>query len=353
MSLAPSFLARIASPSIRTVFLCGCGGGFDFVHGMLLYPFLTRLGKRVVIGSYSFGDPDRIGGEAPVVFERGTAVAKRVSARSLADQEYAPEVHLAAFLDDRFPEQSPHAIYAYYARSFSVPLLSELYRELVERHAVDAIISVDGGSDSLMRGDEEGLGDPIEDCVTVTTVAGLAGVELKLLLTVGLGCDRYNHVSDAASLRAIAELTAAGGFLGAAAVEPSSEAFRFYRDCVAFLERRHAFRSVLAGAVISACEGGFGETVPARLANRLGSTGPWLWPLMSIIWAFDPAAVVERSLMARWIREETDVLGCHLAVARGREGLAHHRAVENLPSHEAVRGPASVWQRQRNGRHEP
>ena len=30
--LVPTFLRMLADPSIKTVMLCGCGGGFDFVH---------------------------------------------------------------------------------------------------------------------------------------------------------------------------------------------------------------------------------------------------------------------------------------------------------------------------------
>ena len=58
--LVPTFLRRLADPALRTVLLCGCGGGFDFVHGLTLYPELRRLGKEVVIVSYSFGLPERI-----------------------------------------------------------------------------------------------------------------------------------------------------------------------------------------------------------------------------------------------------------------------------------------------------
>ena len=58
--LLPGFVRRLASPEIRTVLLCGCGGGFDFVHALMLWPELRRLGKQVVVGSYSFGDPRKI-----------------------------------------------------------------------------------------------------------------------------------------------------------------------------------------------------------------------------------------------------------------------------------------------------
>ena len=69
--MVPSFLARLASPDIRSVLICGCGGGFDFLHGMLLWPALRLLGKKVVIGSCSWGEPDLLYEDAPVVFSEG------------------------------------------------------------------------------------------------------------------------------------------------------------------------------------------------------------------------------------------------------------------------------------------
>jgi hypothetical protein len=337
--LTPRFLARLADPSIATVLLAGCGGGFDFVHAAALYPDLVRMGKRVVWVSFSFGDPARIGGEAPVVFERDGALVKRVTAQSIPDGYYGPEVHLAGFLDERFPERAPHGILACNARRFTVPTLRALYRKLAREQQVDAAVLVDGGSDSLMRGDEEGLGDPVEDAVSVTAVADLHELRERILITVGLGCDRYNQVSDAASLRAIAELTAAGGFLGAVALHAGSPAFAFYRDALDHLDARQPFRSVLSGAVISAGEGGFGrEAVPARLRKRVREGEIFLWPLMSMLWAFEVREVAKRSLITGWIREQSTVLGCHAALEEGRLALGEAlRGVEELPRHVEMR----------------
>lgn len=339
----PRFLARLADPAVKTVLLSGCGGGFDFVHAAMLYPELLRLGKRVVHVSYSFGDPGRIGGEAPVVFEMDAAVVKRVTARSEPDGYYGPEVHLASFLDRRFPERAPHSLYACNARKFTVPSLRAFYAHLAREHAVDAIVIVDGGSDSLMRGDEEGLGDPVEDAVSITAVADLTEVRERILLTVGLGCDRYNHVSDAASLRAIAEITAAGGFLGSVALHEGSPAFDFYRDALDHIDARQRFRSVLSGSIVSAGEGYFGrDVVPERLRTRVRPGEMFLWPLMAMVWGFDVEAVARRSLISRWIRDIDTPIGCQLAIAQGRQTLGEAlRGVEELPSHVEMRAPGS------------
>lgn len=332
--LLPSFLTRLADPEIRNVLLCGCGGGFDFVHALLLFPELQRLGKRVVIGSNSFGQPTDIDG-GTTVFDVDGVVAKRVNARCRAPRHYGPEVHICAFLDERDAAGAPHEVYAWYARAFTVPLLRQLYEQLIAEHDIDAVVLVDGGSDALMAGDEEGLGDPIEDAVSVATVASLPGLMAKLLLTVGLGSDRFNHVSDAASLRAVAELTDRGAFLGAVGIEPGSEGFELYASCLAHVDARQSFRSVLASNIRAAVRGGFG---PAGSAAR-ATDSIFLWPLMAMVFAFDVDRVAERSLMVRWLRECATVLDCHLAVERGRRDLGDRlRPVEELPLHSEWRG---------------
>lgn len=336
--LLPTFLRQLASPAIKTVLLCGCGGGFDFVHSLTLYPELLRLGKTVVIGSYSFGDPNKIAG-AVDVFNEGGAIVKRVTAMSTPPQYYGPEVHVCSFLDLRFPSSAPHFIYAYYARSFTVPLLTRLYQQFIAHHSIDAIVLVDGGSDSIMAGDEEGLGDPIEDCVSVTAVAALPGLKARVLISIGLGTDRFNHVSDAASLRAIAELTRMGGFLGAVSLEPEAWGSRFYRECLEHIYHRQGFRSVLAGTIASAIEGWFGrEEVPPVLQQRVEPGQLFLWPLMAVLWGFDVETVARRSRIAKWIRECQTVGDCYTALQAGRHDLsAGLREVENLPRHEEMR----------------
>jgi hypothetical protein len=96
--------------------------------------------------------------------QEDTEVVKLVTARttSLAKDRYAPEIHLCSFLDQEFPASAPHQMYASYARSFTPMGLYRWYSTLCRAEKVDAVLLVDGGSDSLMVGDEAGLGDPIE-----------------------------------------------------------------------------------------------------------------------------------------------------------------------------------------------
>lgn len=182
--LLPTFVARLADPAIRTVMLCGCGGGFEFI----------------------------------------------------------------------------------------------------DTHSVDAIVLVDRGSDSLMTGDEEGLGDPIEDAVSVAAVASLRGLRAKVLifgrarngpLQPRLGCrfaSRCRGVDPGGRLPRGRQPGALGSGSG------------FYRDCGEHIYERQGFRSVLASTIASAIQGWFGrDAVPTVLEQRVRPGELFFSPLMAVL----------------------------------------------------------------------
>lgn len=152
--------------------MCGCGGGFDFLHSMLLYPELVRLGKKVTILSFSFGvvknlqradvvfsgqvPPDHAPPECKLVTNKTGSFCSSLIASSewesfaVGSTRYQPEVGLREFLDVAYPASAPHSIYACYARAWTTKQLAALYDFLCAKHEVDSIIVFDGGSDSLM-----------------------------------------------------------------------------------------------------------------------------------------------------------------------------------------------------------
>lgn len=330
----PRFLQELSDPSINSVLLTGCGGGFDFVHSMTMIPELRRMKKNYIIGSYSFGQPQEI--EAEVIFSalNSTVIAKKVYASSLCSQFYCPEVAICQFLDKEFPEDSPHFVYAYYARDFSVKILKDLHKWIIQQHSIDAILLFDGGSDSLMKGDENGLGDPIEDAVSVAAVAE-AEVKFKVLISIGVGCDRYNDVSDRSTLRAISEISKLGGFLGSISLEKGNPTLEFYRKCLEFIYTKQDFRSVLAGSIVAAADGYFGDSdIPASVIGRVNKGSLFIWPLMSMLWAFDVNVVDQRSLITKWIRlAETSKNSYQVLEYRRNElyGMSKILDIEELP----------------------
>lgn len=326
--------------------LTGCGGGFDFVHSMTLVPELKRLGKRIVIGSYSFGDPAWIQGGHRVELE-GVPLTVIADASCSGDRRYGPEVGMCQFLDEEYPSDKPHRVYAYNARHFTVATLTTLLSHICNENEVDAVVSVDGGSDSLMAGDEAGLGDPIEDATTVATIALLKEkvprVRAAMLLVMGFGCDRFNTVSDAASLRAVAELNAAGGFLGSMSLEFATPPMQFYSRCLDFLNRTSTFRSVIANSITESSRGAFGsDVVPTTLRKRVNSGELYLWPLMSFQFAFSIEHVFRRSLLGPELVKCTCIEETYATLRNLRHTLKKDgklRNVELLPSPE----PAAEW----------
>lgn len=354
MSLFESRFQRVLDSSGPNVLIVGVGGGFDFVHSMLLIADLKRLKKNVTIASYSFGDPRNYSGdvywtngklatessassttEAPRSFEQPMCVKRIDATHTSVSADYAPELHVCSFLDQEWPDAAPHGMYALYARSWTINGLFAFYQHLVSKHAINLIIGFDGGTDSLVVGDESGLGDPVEDAVTVAVMSRLP--IKKLLLTVGFGCDRFNHVSDASSLRAVAELTALGGFLGAVTIDKDGEPFSVYRRALDHIYSKQTFRSVLAGATCTAVAGdAYGFAVPAEISRRVfqsQSSGLYIWPLMAMIWAFDPDVVARRSKIIGWIDgAATAAEQAHLF--NRQRGAVAVRPIENFPQQE-------------------
>jgi hypothetical protein len=336
--MVPEFLERLNKPEIKTILISGCGGGFDFVHGMLLYPIFRQIDKRVVFLSYSFGDLAKIP-ESKLEIIAGKGRAKLINPGMKPDPQYSPEINLLSYLRKDY-EQDLVQIYACYARDFTVRDLRSLYEQIIEREQVDALITMDGGSDSLMVGDEAGLGDVVEDLVSVTAIAGLSHPKDRILCTVGVGCDRFNDVSDASALRAISELTALGASLGELPITRDSAAHHSYRYALSHIYSRQSFRSIVAGSILSAIAGEYGNaTLPEALRNKLTSPETlFIWPIMKTIYAFDVPMVALRSQLPGVIRDCRTVRETWEAVTDFRKSIGESiRPVENLPDHESMR----------------
>lgn len=71
------------------------------------------------------------------------------------------------------------------------------YAVLVERLRPDAILLIDGGFDSLLRGDEHSPGTPLWDALTIAAVSYLDAVPIKLLATTAFGAERWDGISHA------------------------------------------------------------------------------------------------------------------------------------------------------------
>jgi len=287
------------------------------------------MGKNIIFGSYSFGNVADITHRYVVVAYEGQLNEVRlVNASSMGSSYYCPEILLCKYLDS-VEKGEEHSVYAYNARQFTVNELKTLYEYFIETHDIDAIILIDGGTDSLMAGDETGLGDPIEDCVSVTAVSQLDDTIEKILLTVGFGSDRFNDVTDSSSFRAVAELTAMGGMLGIVSIEKDSQCHQFYRDGISFIYDNQTFRSVLTGLILESIDGNYGLIVPKGLESRVQQGEAYCWPLMSLIWGFDVNVVVKRSQLADVIKDCSDIDKMFYAFRKYRDKLNQKKLIRS------------------------
>jgi hypothetical protein len=266
----------------ETILLAGAGGGFDIFSGLPLYFGLRQAGKQVYLANLSFSHLEAATGRqlAPAALE--------ITADSQVIASYFPEYHLCRW----FRSQGEEVPIYCFDRTGVRPLL-EAYQAVVAHVGADTVVLVDGGTDSLMRGDEAGLGTPEEDIASIAAVDDLE-VARKYLVCLGFGVDAFHGVCHAHALEAVAELTRQGGFLGSLSlVGEMPEVQRYAEATQAVFEAMPAHPSIVSASVLSALEGQYGDH--HKTARTRGST-LWINPLMAVYWFFRLGPVARRLL---------------------------------------------------------
>ena len=138
MTLFDSGLSS-ALDSCQRILIAGAGGGFDVFTGLPLYFALQAIGKTVHLANLSFTSLCQEAGRwiAPACVE--------VGADAVGSKYYFPERGLSGW----FREQG-HEVPVYCFPKVGVQPLQRAYEVLAERLDLDAVVLVDGGTDSLM-----------------------------------------------------------------------------------------------------------------------------------------------------------------------------------------------------------
>lgn len=308
LTTSPLFERLDPHPSIL---LAGAGGGFDIYAGLPLYFALRAQGKDVTLANLSFTQLD-----ATTNADWLTPEIVEVTPETDGPQGYFPERHLAMFLEER---GEPGRVYA--TKKSGARLLERAYRALHARHGFDAVVLVDGGTDSLMRGDEPGLGTPAEDMASVAAWRNLAAeVPEQLLVCLGFGVDTFHGVCHHYVLEAIAELTASGDFLGTIACLPGMPEVEAYREAVAFAHARMSGRhSIVNASILDAVRGAFGDV---HATKRTQGSTLYINPLMAILFAFDLGGVAARVRYLEELRRTVYFRDVVLLIEGYRSGVA-------------------------------
>ena len=301
----------------RTVLIAGAGGGADVFAGLPLFSELTAAGKTVHVANLSFA----------AIFDSTAEVLGpalvRVTASTETSARYFPELQLARWLADRGFDTPVYAI----DRVGAAPV-AEAYRTIREIVQPDAIVLIDGGTDSLMRGDEAGLGTPEEDAASIAAVAEL-DVPTKLLVCIGFGIDAFHGVCHAHVLEAVAALARTGDYLGCWSLVNGMPGVEAYADAVDYafggVSRQP---SIVNASILSAIDGQFGDHHATRRTH--GST-LFINPLMALCWAFRLDAVAARNLYLPHVRGTRTEFDLRLAIERFRLSLPQTRPWTPLP----------------------
>lgn len=264
------------APSQR-ILIAGAGGGFDVYCGLPLYFALKNQGKKVYLANYSFTTLEET--DSPQFY---TYCRKIVPETKTPSNNYFPEKHLAAWLER---QREPSAIYAF--EPTGVRHLHEAYSSFVRQHDLDTIILIDGGTDSLMHGDEEELGTPIEDATSLSAVYQL-DVPQKYLLSIGFGIDEISHTQFLENVAALTDK----GYLGAFSLSPQMREAQKFMEAVDYANAQMPGQeSIICNSIISALEGHFGFY---HRTSRTKHSKLAITPLMGLYWCFQLDAVVER-----------------------------------------------------------
>lgn len=297
----PSSLRNASS-----VLIAGAGGGFDIFAGLPLYSALRAQGTKVTLANLSF------------TYLGGTNVAPllpnlyRIDAQSEASGAYFPEGVLTKFLASQGIEECVYA----FDKTGVVPLHAA-YELIVAKEKIDAIVLVDGGTDILMRGDEEGLGTPEEDMASLAAVMR-SKVKTKLVYCLGFGVDTYHGVCHALFLENVAAIAAEGGFLGSTSLLAQMPEARLYLDAVRFSEELMCDHpSIVNTSIASAVEGRFGNY---HRTDRTAKSELFINPLMSMYWAFHLDVVVKRNLYLESLLSTQTIWDVQTEIQKFRSG---------------------------------
>lgn len=277
----------------QNILIAGAGGGFDIFCGLPLYFALKKAGKNVHLANLSFSD---------IAGARGRFITPsllEVTADTLGEERYFPELHLSRWFRGRGEEVS---IYSF--EKTGVKPMREGYQLLVEQLKLDTIILIDGGTDSLMRGDEAGLGTPVEDIASILAVDETEVLN-KFLVCIGFGVDAFHGVCHAHFLEAVGDITRQNGFLGMWNLTRDMPEVQLYREASDQVFRKMPHHpSIVSSSILSAIEGHFGDY---HATHRTQNNKLFINALMTLVWCFQLKPVAKRVLYPAKLRQTETV----------------------------------------------
>lgn len=296
-SITSPRIFQLLSPA-KKVLISGCGGGYDVTSGLPLYFALRAQGKQVLLANLTFTHLEKKVTNAKHQYCDKCVKVEHDMEVSPSLDTYFPELYLSLWFWEKFSERVP--IFTF-SRDAGVSQISKAYSKICSEYGVDAIVLVDGGTDSLMFGTEEKLGTPVEDQTSVVAVNAVEGVS-KYLAAIGFGVDSFHGVSHGLFLENVATLEKDGGYLGCFSVPKNSIEGELYLEGYRAI-CQHMQPSIVCASITDALLGQFGNH---HSTKRTGNSKLFINPLMPVYWTFEVEKIVAKIPYASALRDTTN-----------------------------------------------
>ncbi|NRB47370.1 MAG: DUF1152 domain-containing protein [Saprospiraceae bacterium] len=303
----------------QTILLAGAGGGFDIFCGIPLYLNLVKQGKKVIISNFAFTWLSRTTAHQvyPYCYEI------QAKDQDLSGRNYFPEKYLKAWLQIQGYDAKVYG----FERTGVAPL-RDAYHYLIKTHEIDTVLLIDGGTDSLMFGDEEGLGTPQEDICSMAAVYR-TGIKKQFLVNLGFGVDHFHGVSHFRFLENVAKLSETGAYLGLFQLLREMEEGQLYANAVEYANQRMpGMESIVSNSIISALDGEYGDY---HRTQRTTGSHLWINPLMTIYWAFNLRKLVPQIKYYHQIKHTNTLAEFNAKLSAYRSALKEYRRSQQIP----------------------
>jgi hypothetical protein len=308
----------------QNILIAGGGGGYDIFSGLPIYFTLRELGKTVHLANLSFSDFSMVSKGS-----RSEQIIPETLMVTYGDIKYPlplmAEAHLSAWFKQTRGEDVP--IWLLCNRGGKP--LTAAYAALCQRLKIDAILLIDGGVDSLMRGDESGAGTLIEDTLTLAAIRPLTHIRTKIQMCVGFGTEVEEAVCHYNALENMAALVKAGAFYGSCALTPQMPCFTLYEQaCRHVWETPGNGKSHIATRIIPAVHGEFGNH---HMYAEHENIRICVSPLMSLYWFFDAHTLMQHSHIIDLLADTEEKRDAIFVVANAIRRRPNLRPARTLP----------------------
>lgn len=282
--------------SSKNVLIMGMGGGFDVFSGIPIYITLEKMGIKSHLASFTHANWAEIPTCTEIIPMAPGCVG--VTGNIENTSVNMPEMYLSSWFKDVKSQDVPVWTFK---RDQSVAEYSKSLNVLVKHLAIDTILLVDGGVDSIMVGDEEGSGTMMEDTLTLAAVKN-ANVKNKILACVGFGTEMEENLSHYLALENMAKIIKQGGFYGSCSLVDFMDCFKQYKEACEHTWNQPGHRkSHVQTRIIPAAEGEFGDYHMFPMEKK-GDV--FISPLMSMYWFFNAEAAIFNNAVIPIIEEK-------------------------------------------------